>query len=112
MSPKLSTNLSIILVGIMISCSIILSSEIKRVSNKKLLNEISNIRTSLLESTSNREESLINIEKSLKSPINMDKELYEHLFKNCLSISTVGFSNFDTDRRRHCMNQILNSSIE
>lgn len=112
MSPKLSTNLSIILVGIMISGSIILSSETKRVSNKKLLYEISNIRTSLLESTSNREESLINIEKSLKSPINMDKELYEHLFENCLSISTVGLANFDTDRRRHCMNQILNSSIE
>lgn len=112
MSPKLSTNLSIILVGIMISCSIILSSDIKRVSDKKLLKEISNIKTSLLESTSNREESLINIEKSLKSPINMDKELYEHLFKNCVAVSTVGSAGFDNKRKRHCMNQILNSSIE
>ena len=105
MKSNVIQSISILISGVMISASIIFA-----VDNAASLNKDISRAQHTINNTLKQQIEATNALKKL-SAAEFDKESFEHLLSECISVSKVGYSVYDQDRKRHCMNQIIDTNI-
>ncbi|WP_318489784.1 hypothetical protein [Photobacterium leiognathi] len=92
-----STGICILIAGFALSLSIIAAAnKITKTSSWQLRNI---------------DQTLTHINESIPTNPNLNRELYEKLMNDCIKESTVGFGEYDSARKRFCMNEILKTNI-